>query len=455
MIPFMRYQRTMKNFENNGELVMQNAYSVRQINSYIKMMFSQDFVLNKISVKGEVSNCKYHTSGHIYFTLKEESSALSCVMFAGDRRGLSFQLQNGQQVIVSGNVDVYERDGTYQLYARKIVSDGIGALYEKFEALKQELEEMGMFAPEYKQPIPFFVRKLGIVTAPTGAAVRDMIQVAKRRNPYIEIYLYPAQVQGEGAKESIVRGIECLDQCDMDVIIIGRGGGSLEDLYAFNEKIVAEAIFQCKTPVISAVGHETDVTISDFAADLRAPTPSAAAELAVAEFSEIVSSLKQYKNQLSEAMRQKLEQCRMKRDQSEVRLAYLNPKRQVKDQRMQLMEKEEKLQKAMSDKMKEKRQMLSLYIEKMKGLSPLEKLNQGYAFVQNKAGDRVTHIDQVHEGEFIKVYMSDGYIVAKVMDQMCEPPLVIKDFKKNLSRATAAEMVSGGKNEGTDIRTDI
>jgi len=410
---------------------MQNAYSVRQINSYIKMMFSQDFVLNKISVKGEVSNCKYHTSGHIYFTLKEESSALSCVMFAGDRRGLSFQLQNGQQIIVSGNVDVYERDGTYQLYARKIVSDGIGALYEKFEALKQELEEMGMFAPEYKQPIPFFVRKLGIVTAPTGAAVRDMIQVAKRRNPYIEIYLYPAQVQGEGAKESIVRGIECLDQCDMDVIIIGRGGGSLEDLYAFNEKIVAEAIFQCKTPVISAVGHETDVTISDFAADLRAPTPSAAAELAVAEFSEIVSSLKQYKNQLAEAMRQKLEQCRMKRDQSEVRLAYLNPKRQVKDQRMHLMEKEEKLQKAMSDKMKEKRQMLSLYIEKMKGLSPLEKLNQGYAFVQNKEGDRVTHIDQVHEGEFIKVYMSDGYIVAKVMDQMCESPLVIKDFKKN------------------------
>lgn len=431
MIPFMRYQRTMKNFENNGELVMQNAYSVRQINSYIKMMFSQDFVLNKISVKGEVSNCKYHTSGHIYFTLKEESSALSCVMFAGDRRGLSFQLQNGQQIIVSGNVDVYERDGTYQLYARKIVSDGIGALYEKFEALKQELEEMGMFAPEYKQPIPFFVRKLGIVTAPTGAAVRDMIQVAKRRNPYIEIYLYPAQVQGEGAKESIVRGIECLDQCDMDVIIIGRGGGSLEDLYAFNEKIVAEAIFQCKTPVISAVGHETDVTISDFAADLRAPTPSAAAELAVAEFSEIVSSLKQYKNQLAEAMRQKLEQCRMKRDQSEVRLAYLNPKRQVKDQRMHLMEKEEKLQKAMSDKMKEKRQMLSLYIEKMKGLSPLEKLNQGYAFVQNKEGDRVTHINQVHEGEFIKVYMSDGYIVAKVMDQMCESPLVIKDFKKN------------------------
>ena len=259
--------------------------------------------------------------------------------------------------------------------------------------------------------------------------MRDMIQVAKRRNPYIDIYLYPAQVQGEGAKESIVRGIECLDQCGMDVIIVGRGGGSLEDLYAFNEKSVAEAIFQCKTPVISAVGHETDTTISDFVADLRAPTPSAAAELAVVEFSEITSSLRQYKNQLTEAMRQKVEQCRIKLEQREVRLTYLNPKSQVKDQRMQLTEKEEKLQKAMRDKMKEKRQMLSLYIEKMKGLSPLEKLNQGYAFVQNEEGCRVTHTDQVYKGENIKVYMSDGYIVTKVMDTMGKTPIFMKDSK--------------------------
>ena len=408
---------------------MQSAYSVRQINSYIKMMFSQDFVLNKISVKGEVSNCKYHTSGHIYFTLKEESSALSCVMFAGDRLGLSFRLQNGQQVTVSGNIDVYERDGTYQLYARKIVSDGIGALYEKFEALKQELEEMGMFAPEYKQPIPFFVRKLGIVTAPTGAAGRDMIQVAKRRNPYIEIYLYPAQVQGEGAKESIAHGIEQMDQCGMDVIIVGRGGGSLEDLYAFNEKIVAEAIFRCRTPVISAVGHETDTTISDFVADLRAPTPSAAAELAVADFSEITSSLTQYKNQLTMAMRQRVEQCRAKLNQSEVRLSYLNPRQKIKDQRMQLTEKEEKLQKEMRDKIKEKRHDLFLYIEKLRGLSPLEKLNQGYAFVQNEEGCRVTHTDQVREGEEMKVYVSDGYIAAQVLEKTCEPPISIKNSK--------------------------
>ena len=408
---------------------MQSAYSVRQINSYIKMMFSQDFVLNKISVKGEVSNCKYHTSGHIYFTLKEESSALSCVMFAGDRLGLSFRLQNGQQVTVSGNIDVYERDGTYQLYARKIVSDGIGALYEKFEALKQELEEMGMFAPEYKQPIPFFVLKLGIVTAPTGAAVRDMIQVAKRRNPYIEIYLYPAQVQGEGAKESIAQGIEQMDQCGMDVIIVGRGGGSLEDLYAFNEKIVAEAIFRCRTPVISAVGHETDTTISDFVADLRAPTPSAAAELAVADFSEITSSLTQYKNQLTMAMRQRVEQCRAKLNQSEVRLSYLNPRQKIKDQRMQLTEKEEKLQKEMRDKIKEKRHDLFLYIEKLRGLSPLEKLNQGYAFVQNEEGCRVTHTDQVREGEEMKVYVSDGYIAAQVLEKTCEPPISIKNSK--------------------------
>ena len=256
-----------------------------------------------------------------------------------------------------------------------------------------------------------------------------MIQVAKRRNPYIEIYLYPAQVQGEGAKESIAHGIEQMDQCGMDVIIVGRGGGSLEDLYAFNEKIVAEAIFRCRTPVISAVGHETDTTISDFVADLRAPTPSAAAELAVADFSEITSSLTQYKNQLTMAMRQRVEQCRAKLNQSEVRLSYLNPRQKIKDQRMQLTEKEEKLQKEMRDKIKEKRHDLFLYIEKLRGLSPLEKLNQGYAFVQNEEGCRVTHTDQVREGEEMKVYVSDGYIAAQVLEKTCEPPISIKNSK--------------------------
>ena len=262
-------------------MAMKNVYTVKQVNAYIKNMFTQDFMLNRIWVKGEVSNCKYHTSGHIYFSLKDESGTIACVMFAGSRQGLSFRLEEGQQVIVFGSVSVYERSGQYQLYAREIVRDGLGALYERFEALKNELAEMGMFAPEYKQPIPRYIRTLGVVTAPTGAAVRDIINIAARRNPFVQIILYPAQVQGEGASDSIVRGIRMLEQKKPDVIIIGRGGGSIEDLWAFNEENVARAVFECSVPVISAVGHETDTTISDYVADLRAPTPSAAAELAV------------------------------------------------------------------------------------------------------------------------------------------------------------------------------
>ena len=252
---------------------MKNVYSIRQVNLYISNMFRQDFMLNRIYVKGEVSNCKYHTSGHIYFSLKDDSGSLACVMFAGNRSGLKFQMQNGQSVIVLGSISVYERDGKYQLYAREIIQDGMGLLYEKFQALKQELEEMGMFAPEYKQPIPAFSRRVGIVTAPTGAAIRDIMNISYRRNPYVQLILYPALVQGEEAADSIVRGIELLDQSHVDVIIVGRGGGSMEDLWAFNEEKVSRAIFQCETPVISAVGHETDFTIADYVADLRAPTP--------------------------------------------------------------------------------------------------------------------------------------------------------------------------------------
>lgn len=239
-----------------------NVYTVKQVNAYIKNMFTQDFMLNRIYVKGEVSNCKYHTSGHIYFSLKDESGTIACVMFAGQRGGLSFHMREGQQIIVFGSVNVYERTGAYQLYANEIRLDGEGALYEKYQMLKQELEEMGMFAPEYKQQIPAYAKRIGVVTAPTGAAVRDIMNISARRNPYVQLILYPAQVQGEGAKESIVRGIRMLEMKEVDVIIIGRGGGSIEDLWAFNEEEVARAIFDCTVPVISAVGHETDVTIA-------------------------------------------------------------------------------------------------------------------------------------------------------------------------------------------------
>ena len=221
---------------------MKNIYTVKQVNSYIKNMFAQDFMLSRIYVKGEISNCKYHTSGHIYFSLKDESGTIACVMFVGSRAGLSFRLQEGQQVIVLGSVSVYERDGKYQLYAREIVRDGVGALYERFEALKKELSELGMFAPEYKRPIPRYVRTVGIVTAPTGAAVRDIINIAGRRNPYVQLILYPAQVQGDGAAQSVAKGIRALEKKQVDVIIVGRGGGSIEDLWAFNEETVARAV---------------------------------------------------------------------------------------------------------------------------------------------------------------------------------------------------------------------
>ncbi len=260
---------------------MASIYSVTQVNSYIKNMFVQDYLLSRISVRGEISNCKYHTSGHIYFTLKDKSGTLSAVMFAGQRKGLNFQLQEGQQVIVTGSIDVYERDGRYQLYAREIKKEGIGDLFERFQKLRDELEDMGMFAAEYKQPIPKYAKTVGVVTASTGAAIRDIMNISARRNPYVQLVLYPALVQGEQAKYSIVKGIKTLDAMGLDVIIVGRGGGSIEDLWAFNEEIVARAIFECSTPVISAVGHETDVTIADYVADMRAPTPSAAAELAV------------------------------------------------------------------------------------------------------------------------------------------------------------------------------
>lgn len=269
-----------------------NIYSVAQVNSYIKNMFAQDFMLRQVSIKGEVSNCKYHTSGHIYFTIKDAGAAMNAIMFAGSRAaGLSFHMKEGNQVIVTGSVEVYEKTGVYQLYAKKIELDGEGNLYLKFEQLKHELEEMGMFAAEYKQPIPQYAGRIGVVTAPTGAAVQDIRNVSSRRNPYVQVILYPALVQGEGAANSIVKGIQTLDAMNLDVIIVGRGGGSIEDLWAFNEEIVARAIFDCRTPIISAVGHETDWTIADFVSDRRAPTPSAAAELAVSDYRQTLERL--------------------------------------------------------------------------------------------------------------------------------------------------------------------
>ena len=287
---------------------MAGVYSVTQVNSYIKNMFAQDFMLHQISIKGEVSNCKYHSSGHIYFTLKDQTGTIAAVMFSRYRRGLAFQMKEGDKVVVTGSVEVYERDGKYQLYAREIELEGAGNLYLKYEALKRELEEMGMFDAAYKKPIPRYATRIGIVTAPTGAAIQDIRNIAARRNPYVQLILYPALVQGDGAAASIVRGIHALDVLGVDVIIVGRGGGSIEDLWAFNEEEVARAIFACNTPVISAVGHQTDTTISDYVADLRAPTPSAAAELAVFDVQLVEKWLMDYGTQMRRQLELKLNQ---------------------------------------------------------------------------------------------------------------------------------------------------
>lgn len=391
-----------------------NVYTVKQVNSYIKNMFTQDFMLNRIYVKGEVSNCKYHTSGHIYFSLKDESGTIACVMFAGQRGGLSFHMREGQQIIVLGSVNVYERTGSYQLYAQEIRLDGEGTLYEKYQMLKQELEEMGMFAPEYKKAIPRYAKRIGVVTAPTGAAVRDIMNISARRNPYVQLLLYPAQVQGEGAKESIVRGIRMLETKNVDVIIVGRGGGSIEDLWAFNDECVARAIFDCQVPVISAVGHETDVTIADYVADLRAPTPSAAAELAVWDYRQLQGYLDECRLRMNRSMTGTFRINRLRLKELDVRLSYLHPRHKLQDQQQRLIELEEELRTLMRDRVKEARHRLAIQIEKLNGLSPVRKLNQGFAYVEEADGGVVKSIRQVEKGDELTVYVTDGLIRTSV-----------------------------------------
>lgn len=399
---------------------MKTIYSVGQVNRYVRNMFTQDYILKKIYVKGEVSNCKYHPSGHIYFSLKDEIGLLSCVMFAGQRRGLAFRMKDGDRVVVGGAVDVYERDGRYQMYAREITLEGAGALYERFLALKAELEEMGMFAPEYKQPIPRFIQKLGVVTAPSGAAVQDIRNISLRRNPYLQIILYPALVQGDGAADSIVQGIRMLDGAGVDTIIVGRGGGSIEDLWAFNEEKVARAIFECRTPIISAVGHETDFTIADFAADLRAPTPSAAAELAVDDFAQAMHILDNYRERFRRDMRERIEYQKVRLEQYKLRLKYLSPESRLRDNRQILADYDDALRSAMKNKLQQYRHRLGIYLERYQGMSPLAKLNQGYSFVADQDGRGITSVEQVKPGDRVEISVTDGVIRAEVFDSRRE-----------------------------------
>lgn len=390
---------------------MASIYSVSQINMYIKNMFANDYLLRNVQVKGEISNVKYHSSGHIYFTLKEEGSALNGVMFRSARtEGLDFTLENGQSVVITGSIAIYERDGRYQVYAKKIALDGRGNLYEAYELLKQKLYEEGLFEFEHKKEIPRFPKKVGIVTARTGAAIQDILNIAKRRNPYVQLYLYPAQVQGEGAAKTIVKGIETLDRMGMDTIIIGRGGGSIEDLWAFNEESVARAIYHAKTPIISGTGHEIDNTIADYAADLRAPTPSAACELAIPDVMSSIYQVRQYESRMRKCAGQKLQQLNQKWGMLSARLNSASPKVRLENQKIYLDSLQDKLMQGMLQKMGNRRHQYEILLTKLNGLSPTAKLVGGYGYIEHQDGHAIRSVADVKEQDNFSVTVWDGTI---------------------------------------------
>lgn len=387
---------------------MSRAVTVSQINRYIANLFKQDYTLSGIQVKGEISGCKYHYSGHIYFTLKDAGAAISCVMFSSQRKGLDFTLEDGQSVIVTGQISVFERDGRYQLYARSIAQDGVGRLYEEYEKLKKRLLAEGLFDEQRKKPIPRYASKIGVVTAETGAVIQDICNVTYRRNPYVQLYLYPAKVQGEGAAQTVIEGIHYFEQTDVDTIIIGRGGGSVEDLWCFNDEVLARVIADCTKPIISAVGHETDTTISDYAADLRAPTPSAAAELAVYSWREMEIGLREYRNDLRQAMHQILKVRKLELQKYMVLLQHVSPEDILRQKRLVLADSQERLQRLMEKRLTDAKHRLALYAEEMKGLSPLQKLQSGYTYTADEAGNHIDSVQSLEKGQHLTLTFADG-----------------------------------------------
>ena len=391
------------------------VYSVSKVNAYIKNMFMQDFVLNKISVEGEVSNCTYAGSNHIYFTIKDEGGTLSAVMFASQRGGLSFDMKRGQRVIVTGSISCYEKEGRHQLYAVKIEEAGKGELYEKYLILKEKLEDMGMFDQSYKREIPRFVQSIGVATAQTGAVINDIRNVSYRRNPYVRIVLAPCLVQGESASKSIIAAIKKLDKMNLDVIIVGRGGGSIEDLYCFNDEKLAETIFNTKTPIISAIGHETDFTIADFVADLRAPTPSAAAEIANFVYDDYMYTLDFYKKKLDECAGRKVDYTKRDLDMLLIRLNTLSPQIKLREQKQRLENFSKTIQNSFKNILENKKTALTNLSKRLETVSPLKRLSGGYAYISDKDNTKVLSAAALHKEDEINIFFSDGKIRAKVL----------------------------------------
>ena len=393
------------------------AISVTELNEYIKNKISDDEFLNNVLVKGEISNFKHHYTGHMYFTIKDENSLIKCIMFKTYTSNLNFVPKDGMKVIVFGTVSVYERDGVYQIYCKDMKNDGMGDLYTKYNELKVKLEKEGLFDKKYKKEIPLMPKIVGVLTSQTGSVIRDIINVSTRRNPNVNIKLLPIPVQGEGAGEKIAKAIKIMnDKKISDVIIIARGGGSIEDLWPFNEEVVARAIFNSKIPVISAVGHETDFTISDFVADLRAPTPSAAAELAVPEIKEIKNIINNYQNRYKQALKRKLELMKLKYEKIMQKRVFKDPIYMVNDRYLIL----DNLIKRISDTennivLAKKNKYLNI-IEKLDALSPLKTLIRGYSITE-KNGKIIKSSKELKVNDDIKLRFVDGEVKAKVLER--------------------------------------
>lgn len=392
-----------------------NPITVTDLNKYIKNKIDGDEMLNNVLVKGEISNFKNHYTGHMYFTLKDESSLIKCVMFKSYTTHLSFMPKDGMKVMVLGSVAVFERDGVYQIYAKAMKEDGLGSLYTAYEELKKKLEQEGLFEEAHKKKIPFMPKTIGVLTSNTGAVIRDIINVSTRRNPGVHIRLYPVPVQGPGAAEKIAEGIKFMNENKLaDVLIIGRGGGSLEDLWPFNEEIVARAIYDSELPIISAVGHETDFTIADFVADLRAPTPSAAAELAVANVDDVRETLKLYNNRYKVALKKKIELMRLSYEKCMARPAYKNPTQKINEQYMVIDMKVKALQNNMMLKLKEAKTSFVKETAKLDSLSPLKTLTRGYSIVTEQDGKIIKSVNDLNSGEKVNLRLSDGQKTATI-----------------------------------------
>lgn len=392
-----------------------NAVTVTQLNKYLKDRFDEDENLNAVLVKGEISNFKNHYTGHLYFTLKDENSLIKCIMFKSYAEKLQFKPKDGMKVMVFGSVSVFERDGVYQIYCKSMLEDGMGDLHEKFEQLKAKLEAEGLFSQSHKKTIPMYPKIIGVLTSQTGAVIRDIINVSSRRNPNVYIRLLPVPVQGPGAAEQIASKIKLMNEKKLaDILIVGRGGGSLEDLWPFNEEIVARAIYESEIPIISAVGHETDFTIADFVADLRAPTPSAAAELAVPDIYELKQKIQNYQNRYKEALKKKIEVKKLKFEKIMKSRVFTDPTRKIIDNSIILDDYIKRLEKAITETQKHKKNKYNELIAKLDALSPLKTLIRGYSIVE-KEGKIIKSAKQVNKLDEISIKFIDGKIQAKVL----------------------------------------